>query len=116
MMLAAARRETSSAPTTLSPAADAVTNSLAVAHTASPTSVTGLFQSVVYAPLHTIMEGWIESGPGGLVDGLINTVARSNVIGNGTVGTAGMSGPRLASKSCSRALTSPQVSDSRIWD
>ena len=88
MMLAAARRETSSAPTSLSPAADPVTNSLTTAQTASSAGVTGLFQSVVYAPLHTLMEDWIDSGPGQLVDGLINTVAGSYVIGNGTPGTA----------------------------
>ena len=88
MMLAAARRETSSASTSLSPAAASLTNSLTTAQTASPTGVTGLFQSVVYAPIHTLMEDWIDSGPGRLVDGLINTVAGSYVIGNGAAGTA----------------------------
>jgi hypothetical protein len=65
MMLAAVRRETSSAATSLSTAASSVTKSLTTAQTASPTTVTGLFQSIVYAPLHTLIEDWINSGPGG---------------------------------------------------
>ncbi len=88
MMLAAARREITGTPTSLGTTAPRAANSLTVAPTVSPTGVTGLFQSVVYAPLHTLMEDWIGSAPGQLVDGLVNTVTGSYVIGNGARGTA----------------------------
>jgi endoglycosylceramidase len=88
MMLFAVRRETSSAATSLSTAAASVTSSLTTARTASPTTVTGLFESVVYAPLHILIEDWINSGPGQPVDGLVNTLAGSYVIGNGATGTS----------------------------
>jgi endoglycosylceramidase len=50
--------------------------------------LTGLFQQVVYTPAHTVLEDWIDSGLGQQVDGLINMLAGSYVIGNGTAGTA----------------------------
>lgn len=101
MMLAAARRETFGAAATLSTAASTVTNSLTTAAvnsspiTAAPTAqtgssstLTGSFQQVVYNPLHTIVEDWIDSALGQQIDGLINTLAGSYVIGNGAAGTA----------------------------
>ncbi|MEO8813760.1 MAG: cellulase family glycosylhydrolase [Mycobacterium sp.] len=49
--------------------------------------VTALVQQDVYAPLHTDIENWINSPTGAQVDGFINTVSGSLVIGNGTPGT-----------------------------
>jgi endoglycosylceramidase len=56
--------------------------------TASSTTLTGLFQQVVYTSVHIVVEDWIDSGLGQQVDGLINTLAGSYVIGNGAPGTA----------------------------
>jgi endoglycosylceramidase len=84
VMLAAARRETSGTASTLNAAATTGSNG----QTASSTTLTGLFQQVVYAPVHTVVEDWISSGLGQQVDGLINALAGSYVIGNGAGGTA----------------------------
>ena len=51
----------------------------------SPAAVVG---SVVYDPIHEVAQSWIASPIGQAVDGLINTVAGSYVIGNGSAGTA----------------------------
>jgi endoglycosylceramidase len=109
VMLAAARRETDGAAATPSTAAATVTNGLmtgtadpvnasaanpspstavSTAQTASSTTLTGVFQQVVYSPVHTLVEDWIGSGLGQQVDGLINALAGSYVIGNGAGGTA----------------------------
>ena len=47
-----------------------------------------LFNQFVYTPIHTGIEDWINSELGQQVDGFVNTVAGSYVIGNGTAGTA----------------------------
>jgi endoglycosylceramidase len=65
-MLAAARRQTTGIP---------LTGPDAVRH-------------VVYTPIHTAGQLWINSQVGKAVDGFINTVAGSYVIGNGAPGTA----------------------------
>lgn len=115
MMLAAVRRETFGAAPTLSAAAAAVavptpsttttsgttgtvdpasaitrspTIAAAVPQTTLPTDLTALFQQVVYTPIHTVVEDWIDSDLGQAVDGVINTLAGSYVIGNGVTGTA----------------------------
>ena len=114
-MLAAVRRETFGAAPTLSAAAavvavptpsttttsgttgtvdpaSAITRSptiaAAVPQTTLPTDLTALFQQVVYTPIHTVVEDWIDSDLGQAVDGVINTLAGSYVIGNGVTGTA----------------------------
>ena len=46
-----------------------------------------LFNQYVYTPTHTALEDWINSSIGQQVDGFINSVAGSYVIGNGTLGT-----------------------------
>ncbi len=91
MMLAAARREKFGAAPKLSTAASTVTNGLAtgaIPQTALPTNLTAAFQQFIYTPIHTGVENWIDSGLGQQVDGLINTLAGSYVIGNGAAGTA----------------------------
>ncbi len=49
---------------------------------------TALFAQLVYTPLHTGIESWIDSDLGKQVDGLINMVFGSYVIGDGAAGTA----------------------------
>jgi endoglycosylceramidase len=115
MMLAAARRETFSAAPTLSAAAAAVavsapststtngssgavdpasaitrspTIAAAAPQTTLPTDLTALFNQVVYTPIHTVVENWIDSDLGQAVDGVINALAGSYVIGDGVAGTA----------------------------
>jgi endoglycosylceramidase len=46
-----------------------------------------LFNQFVYTPTHTGLEDWINSNLGHQVDGFINSVAGSDVIGNGAPGT-----------------------------
>jgi endoglycosylceramidase len=46
-----------------------------------------LFNQFVYTPTHTALEDWISSDIGKQVDGFINSVAGSDVIGNGAPGT-----------------------------
>ena len=47
-----------------------------------------IFDRVVYTPLHSAAEGWIHSGVGQQIDGVINAVTGSYAIGDGTDGTA----------------------------
>lgn len=77
VMLAAARREISSAAKPVA----AVTQP-------TPTEATAWFQQTVYAPVHEGVQNWIDSDLGQQVDGAINTLAGSYVIGNGADGTA----------------------------
>ncbi|MET0700725.1 MAG: cellulase family glycosylhydrolase [Mycobacterium sp.] len=81
-MLAATRRETAVAQTH---SAAVVTTT---AQPAVPTNPTVAFQQLVYTPVHAVVEAWIDSDFGQQVDGVINTLAGSYVIGNGTAGTA----------------------------
>ncbi|HEX7321340.1 MAG TPA: cellulase family glycosylhydrolase [Mycobacterium sp.] len=62
----------------LSPMLDATTNSV---------DWTALFQQDVYLPLHSEIQNWITSAEGQQVDGFINKLAGSDVIGNGAPGT-----------------------------
>ncbi|HET9874921.1 MAG TPA: cellulase family glycosylhydrolase [Mycobacterium sp.] len=52
-----------------------------------PPDSAGWFQQFVYTPLHTGIEQWINSDFGAKVDGFINHLAGSYVIGDGTPGT-----------------------------
>jgi endoglycosylceramidase len=86
-MLAAARRET------FGPAATAATSRAAAgAHTATPNktpnNLTSLVQQVVYTPIHTVVEAWIGSDLGRQIDGVVNTLAGTYVIGDGAAGAA----------------------------
>lgn len=54
---------------------------------ADPPDATGWFQQFVYTPLHTGIEQWISSDVGEKVDGFINHLFGSYVIGDGTPGT-----------------------------
>ncbi|MBU9762536.1 glycoside hydrolase family 5 protein [Mycobacterium sp. TNTM28] len=60
----------------------AVVNTLSLE---SPAAVVG---TVVYDPLHDAVQLWITSPVGQAIDGFINTVAGTYVIGNGSAGTA----------------------------
>jgi endoglycosylceramidase len=53
----------------------------------APTNLTGVFQQVVYTPLHVVVQAWIASEVGRRVDDFINTAAGSYVIGNGAAGS-----------------------------
>lgn len=53
----------------------------------TPINAVMIFDRVVYTPLHTAAEGWIRSDVGQHIDGVINTIARSYVIGDGAAGT-----------------------------
>ncbi len=82
-MLAASRRETVKGTTSSSPSASAA----GTARTPTSINPVVIFDRVVYTPLHTAAEGWIHSDVGQQIDGLINTIARSYVIGDGADGT-----------------------------
>ncbi|HME16834.1 MAG TPA: cellulase family glycosylhydrolase [Mycobacterium sp.] len=63
-------------------------DSAASAATAAATpDFSDLFNQFVYTPTHTALEDWITSDVGHQVDGFINSVAGSDVIGNGAPGT-----------------------------
>jgi endoglycosylceramidase len=103
MLLAAARRELSGSTVTPDAAKTitanpmlASTNSAARAAApvapalpaaASPGPTQQIDQSI-YTPIHAVLEAWINSPVGHLVDGLINTVVGSYAIGDGAAGTA----------------------------
>ncbi|BBY65785.1 cellulase family glycosylhydrolase [Mycolicibacterium helvum] len=63
------------------------TASATAARISLPANLTGLFQQVVYTPLHAVVQAWIVSEVGRQVDDFINAVAGSYVIGNGAAGT-----------------------------
>ncbi|CAN5709972.1 hypothetical protein BH09ACT8_BH09ACT8_44520 [soil metagenome] len=75
-MLAAARRDT------------AVSAAANIENPSGPTHLAAVYQQLVYTPVHTAVEAWIDSDLGVQVDGFINNLAGSYVIGNGTEGTA----------------------------
>jgi endoglycosylceramidase len=54
---------------------------------ASTPDFSDLFNQFVYTPTHTALEDWINSNVGQQVDGFINSVSGSDVIGNGAPGT-----------------------------
>ncbi|WP_323848765.1 cellulase family glycosylhydrolase [Mycolicibacterium mucogenicum] len=56
--------------------------------TSTPRNPAAWVQALVYNPLHTGIEGWINSPLGQGVDGVINRLAGTYVIGNGRTGTA----------------------------
>ena len=63
-------------------------DSAASAATAAATpDFSELFNQFVYTPTHTALEDWITSNPGQQVVSFINSVAGSDVIGNGAPGT-----------------------------
>lgn len=80
VMLAAARRELSGSSTSA--------KTVAAKAQPAPTDATAWFQQAVYTPVHDGIQNWIDSDLGRQVDGAINTVAGSYVIGNGADGTA----------------------------
>jgi endoglycosylceramidase len=54
---------------------------------AAPADSAEQFNQLVYAPIHTALEDWINSNLGQQVDGFINTATGSFLIGNGAPGT-----------------------------
>lgn len=78
VMLAAARRELTGASI----------SKKATAALTPPADATVWFQQAVYTPVHDGVQNWITSDIGRQVDGFVNTVAGSYVIGNGADGTA----------------------------
>ncbi|AFM16266.1 endoglucanase [Mycolicibacterium chubuense NBB4] len=89
---AAARRERGASEVPDAAAAGAAPPALIAP--ASPSSrpssydLPSLFRDVVFAPIHAAVQFWITSDLGRLVDGVINAVFGSYVIGNGSPGTA----------------------------
>lgn len=75
LLLAASRRDTVKETPASSP------------RTSTPINPVVIVDRFVYTPLHTAAEGWIHSGVGQQIDGVINTIARSYVIGDGADGT-----------------------------
>lgn len=78
--------------TSTTPAAAALSSTMTPA---APTAVPALpnnpaawFQALIYNPLHSGIEGWINSPLGQGVDGVVNRLAGTYVIGNGRTGTA----------------------------
>jgi endoglycosylceramidase len=64
---------------------DATDTRMAVQTARTLTDLVGL---VVYGPLHTVVQMWITSEIGQLVNGFVNALVGSYVIGNGAAGTA----------------------------
>ena len=62
------------------------TDTLVAVQTAQ--TLTDLMGQVVYGPLHTVVQMWITSEIGQLVNGFVNALAGSYAIGNGAAGTA----------------------------
>lgn len=62
-----------------------MTNTVVASQTAQ--TLTDLIGHAVYSPMHTAVQMWITSEIGKLVDGFVNALAGSYVIGNGTAGT-----------------------------
>lgn len=102
LLLAAARRELSD--TTASPnlAKATTANPMAAATTSAATTAAGpaaltvtvpagptqQFDPAAYALIHAVLEAWINNPIGQLVNGLVNTVMGSYVIGDGAAGTS----------------------------
>lgn len=84
LMLAASRRDTTKGAAASSPSA----STAGAVRTPTPINPVVIVDRVVYTPLHSVAEGWIHSDVGQRIDGLINKVTRSYVIGDGTDGTA----------------------------
>ena len=78
----ATRRDTVKGTPASSPSASAA----GTARTSTPINPVVIVDRVVYTPLHTAAEGWIHSGVGQQIDGIINTIARSYAIGDGADG------------------------------
>jgi endoglycosylceramidase len=68
-------------------AADSAASAASASMAAATPDFAELFNQSVYTPIHTALEDWINSNLGEHVDGFINTVAGSYVIGNGAPGT-----------------------------
>jgi endoglycosylceramidase len=68
-------------------AADSATSAASPGMDAAAPDFSELFNQYVYTPTHTALENWINSNAGQQVDGFINSVAGSYVIGNGAPGT-----------------------------
>jgi endoglycosylceramidase len=64
------------------------TGSTATAAIVLPTNATAWFQQLIYVPIHYVVELWINSYIGSRVDGVINELAGTYVIGDGASGTA----------------------------
>lgn len=78
------------APAASSPIADLPTpgpGTAAAAAPRTPLNPVAVVDKAVYTPLHTVAESWIHSAAGQRVNGVINTIARSYVIGDGAPGT-----------------------------
>ena len=77
---------TSTTPAAVAAALPSTTTPSAVP--APPNNPAGWMRALIYNPLHTGIEGWINSPLGQGVDGVINRLAGTYVIGNGRTGTA----------------------------
>jgi endoglycosylceramidase len=89
---AAARRELSGAEVSADQAKSITANLMASSTNAAAIAPVALipqqFSQSIYPPIHTVLEAWINSPVGYLVDGFINTVVGSYAIGDGAAGTA----------------------------
>ena len=83
--LGVASRRTIGAESRISAQDTAVSALAATPRASSPAALVGV---VGYDPIHDLAQTWITSPVGQAVDGLINTLAGSYVIGNGSAGTA----------------------------
>ncbi len=79
---------TETVPATGAATVSATVTTKTVTPTATPVTVTSLVEQFLYLPIHFIVEAWINSDIGRVVDGIVNTLAGSYVIGDGADGTA----------------------------
>jgi endoglycosylceramidase len=74
--------------TALELGSQSIDQALAAASSAQTLSTEALFQQDIYDPIHTAIEGWINSPLGEQVDTFINTASGQFLIGNGADGTS----------------------------
>jgi len=60
---------------------------VAVTTTSAPATATDLIEQFIYLPVHYLVQAWIQSDIGRAVDGIVNALLGSYVIGNGADGT-----------------------------
>ncbi|WP_210115524.1 cellulase family glycosylhydrolase [Mycobacterium sp. DL99] len=85
MVLAAGREAFGAA---LKPEAAVTRRVQTTTHTTTQTAAPPSLERMIYTPIHTAVENWIASDIGEQVDGAINTMTGTYLIGDGAAGTA----------------------------
>lgn len=75
-----------SGPRSVAPANAATLNATTATVAQTAGTLASIIQQLIYNPVHAVVQLWITSEVGKIVDGLINAIAGSYVIGNGAQG------------------------------